>query len=174
MQHWNSKNIFPLNFAFDGRFFINIGSYQIADFTFWIVGLLHHTQVQVISKVKAAPSGLALREIVTNTKANLYYTEYSQSSYSYDLIKEETNLQFITSNTVSVNIGQNCGTNIVVNPDIIVVACPGTSSSTNGLISIYKESNVSFIHTQSYTSSSFLIGNRISIVTSQNYVSYSF
>lgn len=171
VQHWSIRLITPLNFAFDGRFFINIGESQITDSTYWIIGLLHHENVSAIVRFKSEPNGIALRETEENYKANLYYSEYSQSSLTHYLYRERITIDFNSEGRLTTSIGLNCGTTIVVNFNLIVVSCPSPSSSTNSIISIYKESNLAFIHTQIYSANSNSIGGSISIVSSQYYVS---
>lgn len=174
VQHWSIRFILPLNFAFDGRFFINIGESKIRGFTFWIVGLLHHDNITITAQRKGEPNGITLRETKENQNASIYYTEYSKRSQNHFLYKDNISIKFYSNGLLKTTIGKNCGTNIVVNSEIIVVSCPSSTSSTTGIISVYKESDLHFIHTQTYTTTSYSIGDSISIVSSKYYVSRGF
>mmetsp|Transcript_21954 Transcript_21954/g.24391 ORF Transcript_21954/g.24391 Transcript_21954/m.24391 type:complete len:257 (+) Transcript_21954:450-1220(+) len=135
----------------------------------WMIGLLKEDYNTLRLITRDEPSGVSMRELSTESTAYLYYTFYDSSSEGYRLYKEVTDLSFSTSGQTYESIGKNCGSKIMANSAIIVVSCPSTTSSTAGLISIYKESDLSFIKAVTNIAGSFFIGSRINVISSSYY-----
>ena len=123
-----------------------------------MVGLFNtptYTTVNYI--IRSNPSGIAIRDSVPNSTAVLYYTLYDSTTTGYILYKENIDLKFNYSNQVKTSINKNWGSVISVTPDILVVVCPSTSSASNGMFSVYNESDLSLITTVTATTGLYWI-----------------
>ena len=170
--HYYIRGYSPINFAFSDDIFINVAKTITSGTIRWMIGILNDSSYRTVYLLdRAIPSGIAIRDVTPRTKARIYYTMADTASSGFILYKEDSDLQFNLSNKSQASVGKNCGSKIVVNSNIIVVSCPSTSSATEGLISVYKESDLSFIHTITSTANQYFIGKEIKILSSAFYVS---
>ena len=107
VKNWYIQGYDPINFVFGDYFFVNVAERQSSREKRWMVGLLSDTYRTVWLKTREEPSGLFVKELITNNTAKLYYTMYSSASEGYVLYKEEANLEFTVSNQVSTSVGIN-------------------------------------------------------------------
>lgn len=163
----------PNNFAFGTRLFVDVVNHiNFQSSYYWFVGILNDENYRrVYSIQRDPPSGIAMRDLVFNKTAALFYTTYISVSKGYSLTREEIDLSFIVSNQKMINIGNNCGTVMSVNSNLLLVSCPSTSSSTAGVISIYKESDLTFIKAVTSSTDLKYIGTKLHILSSTYYVS---
>jgi hypothetical protein len=173
--HYYIRGYSPINFAFGDDIFVDVTKSTSSGVIKWMIGILNDSSYRTVYLLdRAIPSGIALRDVTPKSKARIYYTLADPATLGYILYKEDSDLQFNLSNKSQASVGKNCGSKIVVNSNIIVLSCPSTSSATEGIISVYKESDLSFIHTITSTSSQYFIGKEIKILSSAFYVSTSY
>ena len=160
----------PDFFSFDQEMYLQVAHNSYG--TYWFVGKLDVSRYRRVHfNVRSEPNGLALRDYNVGSSAKAYYTIYNRAINGYVLHSEEIDLTFSTSNLKTQSSGQNCGSKIVVNQHIIVLSCPGNSSSTGGIISVFRESDLSIIHSfNNVTLSSNLFGKEIGILSDNYYV----
>jgi len=103
--HYYVRGYTPLFFAFNQGFFVDVVKYSSS--TYWMIGILNSTYTTVNIKSRASPSGLAVRDITTNSLSRLYYTVLDSSTGGYKLYKEDADLSFKTSNENTVSVGLN-------------------------------------------------------------------
>jgi len=140
----------------------------------WIIGVLTDGYSTLHLITRNEPNGVAMKELSSNSTARLYYTLYDSSISGYHLYKEDVNLRFNVTNQKFETAGKNCGSQIRVTGDIVVLSCFPTDSSQSGIISVFRESDLYFMHTEVDGSNSFSIGLDIEVISEENYVSYSF
>jgi len=170
--HYYIRGFSPINFAFGDDIFVDVTKSISSGSIRWMIGILNDSNYRTVYLLdRAIPSGIALRDITPKTNARIYYTLADSTTNGFLLYKEDSDLQFNLSNQAKNSVGKNCGSKIVVNSNIIVLSCPSTTSATEGLISVYKESDLSFIHTITSTASQFFIGKEVKILSNGFYVS---
>ena len=95
----------------------------------WVIGTIlpgsevTKTKATTVSGVTVSktPTGMAVRDLSTNT-ARVYYTLQNSADSNYGLYVEDIDLYFLISSPKSMAIGNNCGNKITVNSKIIVLS----------------------------------------------------
>lgn len=123
VKNWFIRYTNPKVFAFGDYFYVNVvESSFVSATTRWMVGLVSETYKTVWIKEREEPSGLFVRDLIVNNTGRIYYTLYNSETDSYALLRENSDLNFTTSNQKSETIGLNCGTKIEANSQIVVVS----------------------------------------------------
>ena len=157
----------PSNFAFSESFQVVVtrnNSASASEFDIWI-GPTGPTRIY--SKTTIEPNEIAIWDHNT-THARIFYSR-NKTDGGYELVTEIIDTLYNVHENITYDLGNdNCGDIIEANDQIIVVAC-STAENNHGMLSVYRESDMT-LYTEIRGNSSFAgICNDVVLISSQYY-----